>query len=498
MQLITKIPDKERLIVGQLHDFVENEKDYPIALIAGMRHVGKSTVLKQMQKYYPTAPILDFSGDLDEARENLAKFAGNPSSPVLLIDEITWLPGYENICQNLYNIAGGQSEWKFKAIITGSSPAHICSLANNKLGGGRSVLFYLPVITFVEYLYFTGKIPSCRDYADAKPEHFKDYLQLRDLPAGMTLTFDERYFVNYYDINSHSNICSASSRAQNDLQKEDLRNLANFLAYQLADSPAYDTVIRPKIAEEELQNELLPSEIRALDFSGTFIAESSRAAKGLSFEDHARLIEFLLASRIANVETTLLDAAAKPHSEFEVVQMLRATNNRKNLQDFFKKVSIAIGNPLLYTRLGNDILAVVGMTMDDLWKNSDNNALLGKMLEVYIRGAMAQLENPLLAFSSMKLNYNGEVDIYKPNAHTSILCEVTAKRRPKSLDKINLLNYFPDEPMIRICCTESHKDDIYGFHRIPYAQLCCMIDTGDIFKLQKSTIDDVNRPLSGG
>jgi hypothetical protein len=132
--------------------------------------------------------------------------------------------------------------------------------------------------------------------------------------------------------------------------------------------------------------------------------------------------------------------------------------------------------------------------MDSLWENA-NNALLGGMLEVYIRGAMAQLESPLTAFSSIKLNYSGEVDVYHSTLRPPVLCEVTAGKTLKPLNKINLLNYFPNDPIIRICCTESHSDNIYGFHRIPYAQLCCMIDTGDVLKLPKSTITDKGTSL---
>lgn len=468
--LIDFIPDKERLLVKKIKDFIDNDKNYGIALIAGMRHVGKTTVLKQLQKYYDNSSIIDFLDDADNAKNELVKFIRTPTSNVIFVDEITYLPDYENFCQNLYNYIGSGVGWRFKIIITGSSPSHICRLANEKLGGGRSILYHLPPITFVEYLYFTDKIASYAEYQTATASHFKDYLQLNGLAEGMSLTFDEKYFVNYADVNIQSNESSASSRAQNKLTKDDLINFANLLAYQLAEPAAYDKIRSPSIGENELQNLLIT--------------------------EHAQLIEFILASRIANIETAFENELDREVDEYSVNQMLKLSYNHSDLREFFTKVSVAIGSPLLYTRLGEDILQTVGLTMADLWKNPHNNALLGKMLEVYIRGALTHLETPLFAYSSIKLKYNGEVDVYKPKLGVSILCEVTAQRAPKPLDKINLLKYFPDIPMIRVCCTETHKDDLYGFHRIPYPQLCCMIDTGDILNLSKSTKADAGIPPS--
>jgi len=54
-------PKKERLIVKQLQNFIDNEENYPIALVAGMRRVGKTTVLEQLKERYPGSELIDFS-----------------------------------------------------------------------------------------------------------------------------------------------------------------------------------------------------------------------------------------------------------------------------------------------------------------------------------------------------------------------------------------------------------------------------------------------------
>ena len=223
--LYNETPEKERLIVRKIRTFIEDEAGYSVALIAGMRHVGKSTVLDQLRKYYPDAVKIDFSVVKDDPEERLEQFFKKPSS-LLLLDEITHLDGYDLICEEIFKKSSGQSGWNFKVVITGSSTAHLCKIALNKLGGGRCRLFFLPVITFVEYLYFIDKIPSYQDYSEAKPEHFRDYLQLKDLTPGLTLTFTEEYFQDYYSINNLSNDNSHVGRSNTPLQEYDVSYIA--------------------------------------------------------------------------------------------------------------------------------------------------------------------------------------------------------------------------------------------------------------------------------
>ena len=74
LSTVNKVPIKERLMVRNLRDFIDKEKDYAIALIAGMRQVGKTTVLQQLQQYYPGSQILDFSDNVDDCVGKLMEF----------------------------------------------------------------------------------------------------------------------------------------------------------------------------------------------------------------------------------------------------------------------------------------------------------------------------------------------------------------------------------------------------------------------------------------
>ena len=46
---------KERLIVQQLRNFIDNDKNYSVALVAGIRKTGKTTALLQLKEYYHDA-----------------------------------------------------------------------------------------------------------------------------------------------------------------------------------------------------------------------------------------------------------------------------------------------------------------------------------------------------------------------------------------------------------------------------------------------------------
>ena len=481
---------KERLIVAKLRNFIESDHEYSIALIAGIRRVGKTTVLQQLAAT-PNKDTLyiDFSGDAEKEEERLEAFLNNPTASLLLIDEITYLDGYEQKCQDIFNYCGDGTAWKFKAVITGSSPAHICSLANGKLGGGRSRLFYMPVITFVEYLYFTDKIPSYTDYSAATKEHFADYLQLKGLQRDLAISFDEDYFISYYDETEQGDIRGHSSRSQVRIKRTDLLVVANLLAYQLSEHSTYDTIKNPNnLGEKELRHELSKAQRKALNFTDTLMFKSYKNHKTLSHDDRVRILAFLIKSRVVNIGTELQSTHDREEDAYDFIRFLETTTNKSDLTEFFNKVSVAVCSPLLYTRLGQDILSVAGLTIEQLWRNPKNNDLLGKMLEVYIRGALSEHKNPRLVFTSAKLNYPsiGEVDVCHNDMRMLILCEVTAGQN-KSRNRLAVHKYYEDIPCIRICTTQDIRSNDGCIHKIPYAQLCCMIDTGDIYNLTATT-----------
>jgi len=139
-------------------------------------------------------------------------------------------------------------------VITGSSPAHIAKLAYSKLGGGRSKLFRLPLLTFIEYLYFVGKIDSYDVYGDVVNSDFNDYLQLKGLESSdssnLLWTLNNEYFQSIYLENTVSNSNTYLSASKTRLKPGDLESFADLIAYTLSHFCGYLNMVDPKVGRK--------------------------------------------------------------------------------------------------------------------------------------------------------------------------------------------------------------------------------------------------------
>jgi len=485
--MITDIPAKERLIVRRLRDFIDDtEPDaYFVALVAGIRKVGKTTALRQLQASYPGSIYIDFLAE-GSAEEDLDEALHGGETKLLLLDEITHLYDFENTAQHIYNMAGKSG---IKVVMTGSSPAHITKLSMGKLGGGRARLFRLPPITFVEYLYFTGKIPSYDRYDTVQSDDFADYLLLKGLVPTLKIQFDSEYFNTFYGEIEESNGRRGLSNSLVELKEGDLLHLSNLIAYKLNEASSYDKSVghllgRDRIGRKEYNslNELdgiRTAKWSKINLSDAFVTESYKAARDISAQDKGRILHFLLWSGLASIELTETSGDDRLPDVGSVVNRLKSCTKTGELQQLFDEVSICLTTPLFYTRLGADIVSRMKVEVENLCKGD----LLGKMLEVYMRGAVT-LHSPNRIMSSVKLHYidgSGEVDVFDEG--TGLLLEITCSNKKSS--EIHLQDYMKDVELLRVCSTASDATPSKWYHRIPYAKLCCMIDTGDIWALPR-------------
>jgi len=481
------LPPKERFIVRQLRDFIDNEKNYTVALVSGVRKIGKTTALKQLERTYRGVALYV---DLDAAGENFGEifegFLGSDAT-LLLLDEIQYLRDFEVISQSIYNLSNSSSHRRFKTIMTGSSAAHMTKLSISKLGGGRAKMYRLPPVTFVEYLYFTGRIADYSSYQDAGAEDFADYLRLNGLEE-LTLQFNDDYFDAFYKEIEAGNRQRGLSHSLVDLEAGDLSNMARLLAYRLGEGRTYDTTVEPVVGGQERHNlyGMNPPVrfARGFDLSDAMVAESAEHVKNIKAKDKARILAFMLNAGLACIEFTDTGSETDVKATGYVLEELAKCTKETQLRHLFEKVSICLTTPLFYTRLGEDILMRGGVDASYLCKGS----ILGKMLEVYARGASV-MPSVNRTMSCVKLKHklqekadtdaDNEVDIYDCNRE--LLLEVSAKNKKPS--EVNVQRYFRDEYFIRVCSTRDHKifDGVY--HRIPYPVLCCMLDTGDIYNL---------------
>jgi hypothetical protein len=476
------LPKKERLIVQQLRDFIDNDGEYTVALVAGIRRIGKTTALRQLEYSYGGAVYIDCAVSRDEA---IQAALSNPDTKLLLLDEITLLDDFECTAQHIYDMTKRHGR-TVKVIMSGSSAAHIVRLRDSKLGGGRARLFRLPPIMFIEYLYMTDKIPSYSDYAAVKNDYFADYLLLKDLESNLRVHFDGTYFNNFYTDIQNANEASSLTSSLVELGDGDLQAMADLVAYKLSEDRSYAKTVAPKVGTREfrsLEKQGILLDKSSIDLSDVFVNISIDHLAGVTASDKGRILAFLLWAGIASVEFTKMDEITQLQAVHNVLGALKNAKSDDDLKEIFKKASICFTSPLFYTRLGRDIfkrMRVQGITEEDLATGS----LLGMMLETYVRGGFTGRDEISTIQTSVKLNYTGigEVDIYCK--YGRLLCEVT--KGHKEPEDIRLNKYFKGAPHIRVLTTkDENAEPLYGvgFYKIPYAKFCCMLDTGNIFRL---------------
>jgi len=464
-----------------LRDFIENDDEYTIALVAGIRKTGKTTALKQLQLSYPGACYVDLMLRGIDFNEILDNFMESPSE-LLLLDEIAYLSDYERFSQHLYDLSNSSyhRHKKFKIIITGSSLAHVMRLNSSKLGGGRARLFRLPPITFVEYLYITCRIRGYgyKDYENVKGEDFADYLTLEGL-TDLRIQFDDDYFRTFYDEVAGGNSHSSLSHSLVELGQDDLLNMSRLLAYKLSEPKQYWNTVNPGDdaiggQEKESLRSVGVKYSKGVDLSDALVTNSRDAVLQISPKDRGRILGFMLLAGLASVEYNQ-DSAEKEKTPISgILHTLESCKSNGPLESLFKDVSVCLVTPLFYSRLGIDILNRLNVDVENLCKGS----LLGAMVEVYMRGAVAMLSKNTV-MSTIKLSYPelGEVDVY--DSGLGLLLEITISNKPGR--RVNADKYFAGDDLIRVCSSRDRSEVINGVTHIPYAKLCCMLDTGDIF-----------------
>jgi len=484
------LPEKERLIVQKLRDFIDKDVDYPVALVSGIRQTGKTTALMQLLISYPGSVYVNLAVEGVDFETVEGRFLENPPK-LLLLDEITYLPAFEREAQLLFNLAVDKG---FKVIVTGSSPAHIVKLWHSSLGGGRSRLYRLPPVQFVEYLYLTGRIQNYKDYENVSGDCFADYLFLKNL-KNLRVQFDGTYFRDYYGVTAMGNKTRYLSHSLVGLKSDDLTNICNLLAYKLNEACSYDSAVSPDSPGKAEYNNV-PAEIRAgmpkyrdIDLSSAILYGSIAGAAPLGAEDKGRLLSFFLWSGLACVEYRKIGEGQGLTDIGTIVAGLEKCKNDTELRHLFDEVSICLTTPLFYTRLGADFLRLMDFDIEYLCHSK--GYLLGKMLEVYLRGAIAMLYEQTI-LTSVKLDYiglspreAGEVDIYA--SELGLMCESSKGNKGRGGEKpVNIPKYMKEIDLIRICSSADRNEIISGVHHIPYAKLCCMVDTGDILSLKRT------------
>lgn len=484
---------KERRMVSILEKFLKEDEDYKVGVLIGIRKTGKTTILNQLAEKFDNAILIDFREKT--ALERYNAFLKSDNS-ILLVDEITHINEYEDIVKTIEHDVHNSGKY-FKVIFSGSAFSHVKALQSSILGGGRSRLFKLPILSFTEYLNFTNKIPH-NDYNvenimsvyKHNEQDFFDYIDLKGLEeinaSGLKFSLDSEYLQQMHEeIELSNNNCKLVS-SEIKITEDDVKAIGDMIAYTLSEFVKYKSFVADK-GERELTRIARIGEFNQTILSDTEINKSVAAYRNiLPVERRAAVLHFLLKYNLAYAELQY-----ETRDKFSLQQLLEdldAVSKKHDFAGIINSYNICLISPILYMRLGKEILEKYDLNHDILYKSF----VKGHLVENYIKGAHCIAASDKI-YSIYKIGGSElpgeppEVDMFDDSR--GILIELKSYDKGKG----NLNEYFKDEPLIRILTTngiESKPDSNNSpYYKIPFTRLCILADTGFLATLYATKVE---------
>lgn len=403
---------KERLAVGEIRCVLQ---EYSVVLLQGLRKVGKTTALLQLKCYYDEAVYIDCreTAYLEKLKDAMTK-----DNVLILLDEFHYCANCYYLSQELSQKA--ESSNTFKVVITSSCIQFMNTLAHTSMGGGRSRRVRMPILTFIEYLYFTDRISSYTASLDAVTEDdFINYTKLE--PGG-------GYPLPRIDMDYVNSLVQDKDLAYDNMPvsmlnwrftTDDVINAFKLLSYKLSDPVTYEKYRIPEVGAKEIAAVDLQNYKSALQqFS---VSQASLEIRGLSPQQISHAIYFLLYSDLgvlcgenANKRTTLWNS-------------LRDGMTRSELVDFFEFNLVTVVNPLFFTVLSNELKELLGIKID--FREGKGRILYGSWVETYLRASYARKDayNVLGSTILKEIDSEGsphEIDIYDSIRNVMVECKV--------------------------------------------------------------------------
>ena len=478
---------KQRLMYYEIKQFLENPPEgCKIAVLTGIRRIGKTGVLTDLRDSLKDVKYINFSRNMDIKSElkSCLEFM-NAGEGILLIDEITHYPNYETLVENIeyavYNKGGS-----LRVVFTGSSALHLSALKSGLLGAGRAKLFRIQFLSFAEYLVFTDKKA---DYDSLCSENltdtdFKNYLQLKNLTAeGLKISLDREYMAELYRDIGLSNQSSRNPGAFSEITEDDILCILDLVAYTIGNMTSWNVFNNP-----DGLRELAPLGESGIDKQCLRIYLTAKQLKNMPPKNIARALYYLITANLAYIEVNYENPDKVPASK--LADILFDIGTREELSKIFAKHNICLVSPIWYVRIANDIVEQYGFSVSQLF----DAPVFGHILENYVKGAYCRWQNYQYEYEISEIGStkyartneergkSKEVDLC--DIRRRLLCEITKSN--KRSDKVHLMEHFKDEGFIRVLCTKDIDVFDRGTYKIPYPKLCAMIDTGDVFKLQRT------------
>jgi hypothetical protein len=286
------------------------------------------------------------------------------------------------------------------------------------------------------------------------------------------MTIDREYFRTCYEDSVLAERNSTLVGFNLGVGSDILDSFCDLLAYKVSEVVKYETLVSPDVGARELGRNL-----SRLNVFSTILGESVLEIRPVDRTELATAIRFLLYAGFLFFE---VDYARRSELNMHnLMHSLESVRQPRDLEYIIRDYNLFVASPLLYTRLGEDILSVAGVSVAELYRPQ----IVGMMLELYVKCSHIQGGRGL-DFHTYKYGraISREVDLI--DFGRGILCELSVS--DKRLRDVNLRDTFPDMNFIRVLATKTHSDTVGGIFRVPYPKLCTMFDLGTVYGLGRS------------
>jgi hypothetical protein len=355
---------KKRKAFYQLEKWLKDNHQ-SVAIVLGIRRVGKSTVLKQFAEAHNGYYV-----NFKETPMTTAEYEELFDRPeqLLCFDEIGYVQDYDMVYRDVHTELEGR-----RLVITGSSYGALSQLGVEHLGCRSDKIEMFP-LSFEEYLYFSGRISEYGEDYIPTDNDIQDFYRLKDVPEGMQITLSTGYMREAADEMQVMVENQFANKRHFALNKGLAPAVYDVLAYTLNRHVNIRSFGETVPGKQEYTSKTLRK--FGIDLSSSLIGKANDASEAMSATEIAEVLIFLLANGFAFVDLKMNE---NEKQKIDLVRSrLSAVTDSESLKTILKEFTLSVISPLVYTRLLSDIEDIVGIICS-------NPALYGELYELTIK-----------------------------------------------------------------------------------------------------------------
>ena len=442
---------------------------YNVVLLLGLRHTGKTEILKQFS--------VNRQGFYHDFKENKLTYEDaealfDRDEKLLLLDEIGYLDNFDLFMSSIQDRAASKNK---QVVITSSAYGAMKQLGHEYLGAGRSRMIELFPLSFEEYLHFSRDTFQYGDDYTPTIADVQNFYRLEGIPKAMKLLIDEHYLPHTF----HDIEVARANKFQDErdvtLTQEQYTSILDILAYTLNDKLSMKRLKGSQIGKQEFVS------TKGMALSQSLIGLANKIVNKMTVElehdigveDIAHIVAYLYHSGFLYVDLEVNEDEKQKTSEaFTELFKIKTFNQFKT---HFNKYNFSVISPLLYTRLLKNFEFITE-------KFYDNEGLSGELYELSLKCEAVQRKGYEGYHTSRKYRLGPiEVDLWEKH----LLLEATIGDKHGNDFYVNKI--MEAHPLIRVLTNNPEKcdwDDTRGYYRIGYPKALLMISNGRMYNLK--------------